>query len=428
MNVSVVGLGRLGLAFAASVAKSGIPVSGVDTNLQRIEQIREDPRSLKEPKLSEYINQASDYLSVTTESAEAIPDTDVTFVFVNTYDDEDTAYSLDTLESATRDIGCALAEGDDPHLVVIRSTVMPGDINSRISEVLEAESGRAVGEDIILGYWPEFTALGRVIDSMEDPEYRVVGEHTPEAGDLLETFIKEWQPDASRTIRMDIVDAEVAKMTLNAYIAMKLSFVNHLGRVCNGIGADVDSVTNAVANDSRISGHYFSAGVRYGGPCFPHDNIAFEQLARSAETTAPLAQAADKINHTHTKWIGDIAQEITGQSETVLILGLTYKPDVPVTQESQGVELVSYLENKTEVIAYDPLISPENSDMSDEVLISGDINEIITMSDTAILTVKHDELVDKSSYQDVTLIDPWRVFNAGDLHNSVTYRPLGRSR
>jgi UDPglucose 6-dehydrogenase len=427
MNASVVGLGRLGLAFAASVAKNGIHVSGVDISAQRVEQIRQDPASLKEPKVSEYIHEADDFLSVTTESAEAIPDTDITFIFVNTYDDENIGYSLDALESATRDVGRALAGTDDPHLVVIRSTVMPGDINSQISEWLETESGRAVGEDIMLGYWPEFTALGQIVDSMEDPEYRVVGERTQDAGDFLDTFISQWKPDALRTIRMDILDAEVTKMTLNAYIAMKLSFVNQLGRICDGIGANVDSVTDTVANDSRISGNYFSAGVRYGGPCFPHDNIAFEQLAHRAETTAPLAQAADEINNTHTEWIGDIVQDVTGQHETVAVLGLTYKPGVPVTQESQGIELVSYLKEKTDVIAYDPLISSQNSELTDKTLISDDVNETIAMADTAILTVKHDELVDTAIYQDVTLIDPWRVFEAGDLHHSVTYRPLGQS-
>jgi UDPglucose 6-dehydrogenase len=187
-------------------------------------------------------------------------------------------------------------------------------------------------------------------------------------------------------------------------------------------------VTDAVASDSRISGSYFSAGVRYGGPCFPHDNIAFEQLAHRVETTAPLAQAADEINNTHTEWIGDIVQDGTGQHETVAVLGLTYKPGVPVTQESQGVELVTYLENKTDVIAYDPLISSKNSEISNNSSIQDDVDQTISMADTAILTVKHDELLDESIYEDITLIDPWRVFETGDLHHSVTYCPLGRSR
>jgi len=428
MRVSVVGLGQLGLAFAASVARSGISVSGVDINSRRIERIKRDPSSFTEPKMTEYIEEAGDSLSVTTDSGEVVPDTDTTFVFVNTYDEGETGYSLDALESATRDVGRSLTADDDPHLVVIRSTVMPGDINSRIVEWLETESGRTVGEDVMLSYWPEFTALGRVIDSMERPEYRVIGEHTRTAGDLLEAFIEEWQPDALRTIRMDPLDAEVTKMSLNAYIAMKLSFVNHLGRVCDGVGADVDSVTDAMANDTRISGDYFSAGVRYGGPCFPHDNIAFEQLANMAETTAPLARAADEINHTHTEWIRDIVRDVTDQHGTVAVLGLTYKPGVPVTRESQGIELVSCLEEELDVIAYNPIASLDAAKRPSEVTVSDDLEETIAAADTAILTVKHSNLTDESIYKDITLIDPWRVFEAEKLHDSVTYRPLGRSR
>jgi UDPglucose 6-dehydrogenase len=428
MRVSVVGLGQLGLAFAASVAKSGIPVSGVDIDIQRVEQIKQNPSSFSEPKMTEYIQQSSDSLSVTTDSSKAVPNADTTFVFVNTYNDDETGYSLDALESATRDVGRALADDEGPHLVVIRSTVMPGVINSQIVEWLKTESGRTVGEEIMLGYWPEFTALGQVIDSMEHPEYRVVGEHTQSAGDRLKTFIEEWQPNTSRTVRMNILDAEVTKMALNAYIAMKLSFVNHLGRVCDGVGANVDSVTDAVANDSRISGEYFSAGVRYGGPCFPHDNVAFEELTNMAETTAPLARAADEINHTHTEWIGDIVRDVTDQHETVAVLGLTYKPGVPVTRESQGIELVSYLKEDLNVITYDPIASLDTSKRSNEITVSDNLEESIATADTAILTVKHEVLIDESIYEDITLIDPWRVFEAERLPDSVTYRPLGRSK
>jgi UDP-N-acetyl-D-mannosaminuronate dehydrogenase len=145
-----------------------------------------------------------------------------------------------------------------------------------------------------------------------------------------------------------------------------------------------------------------------------------------AETTAPLAQAADEINHTHTEWMGDIVRDVTDQNEIVAVLGLTYKPGVPVTQESQGIELVSYLDDELDVIAYDPIASLDAAKRSSGIIDSDDVEESIATADTAILTIKHDILIDESIYKDITLIDPWRVFEAEDLHDSVIYRPLGR--
>lgn len=429
MHVSVVGLGRLGSAFAASVAHAGINVSGVDIDPEVVATLDAGGAPFDEPRLAECVLGAGDRLSVTTEAAEAVPDTDATFVLVNTYDPDVSGYSLAAVESAIRDLGRALESGDDSHLVVLRSTVMPGDTESEVIDWLEESSGRTVGEDLRLCYWPELTALGEIIDSMESPAFRLVGEHTPGAGDELEAFVEAWTGKGAPLVRTDVTSAEVAKMGINTYVATKMSFANSLSQICESVGADVDEVTDAMASDPRINGRYFTAGVRYGGPCFPHDNIAFEVLADRTGTRAPLASAADEINHGHTDWILNAVTDVTPPDGTVAVLGLTYKPEVPVVEESQGVELVRATRAEYDVVAYDAVgldAAKAELDGRGEVKYTDRLDEAVGAADTAVLALRADPITDADRYADVALVDPWRVFEADDIADSVVYHPLGR--
>lgn len=429
MNISVVGLGRLGSAFAASVANGGVPVAGVDVDADVVAAVEGGRAPFDEPGLGEYVRNARGRLTATTDAAEAIPGTDATFVLVNTYAPDVRGYSLAAVESAVRDVGRALAGGTDPHLVVLRSTVMPGDTEGKVIGWLADESGRTVGDDLRLCYWPELTALGAIIDSMESPAFRLVGEHTAAAGDRLEAFVEAWTGNEAPLVRTDVTSAEVAKMGINTYVAAKMSFANSLGRICEGVGADADEVTGAMAHDPRIDGGYFTAGVRYGGPCFPHDNAAFEALAERAGTTAPIARAADEINETHTDWILNAVADATPADGTVAVLGLTYKPGVPVVEESQGVELVRAARAEYDVIAYDAIgldAARAELDGTGGVTYTDRLDAAVTRADTAVLALRDDPITDVSRYADVTLVDPWRVFDRDDLAGSVAYRPLGR--
>lgn len=428
MQISVVGLGRLGSSFAASVAHSGIPVWGVDIDPGVVAAINSGRAPFDEPSLDDYIQNAGERLTATTDAREAIDRTEATFILVNTYAPDVEGYSLGSVESAVKDVGRALSDHDGSHLVVLRSTVMPGDTEEEVVSWLEEKSGRSVGHDLLLCYWPELTALGAIIENMEAPAFRLIGEHTTAAGDLLEAFVGEWTGNVAPLVRTDITSAEVAKMGINTYVATKMSFANSLGRICEGLDADVDEVTEAMAHDPRVNGAYFTAGVRYGGPCFPHDNVAFEALATRAGTSAPIASAADEVNRTHTQWILDEVANRTPNGGAVAVLGLTYKEGVPVVEESQGLELVRAARNTYDVIGYDPIgIDQARAELGEAGLRFTDrLKEAVGAADTAVLALRADPITDASTYENVTLIDPWRAFGSDELDESVNYWPLGR--
>jgi UDPglucose 6-dehydrogenase len=292
---------------------------------------------------------------------------------------------------------------------------------------LEAESSLTVGEDLHLCYWPEFTALGGIVEDMENPDFRLIGQDTPAAGDLIEAFLREWSDANTPACRMGLTSAEVTKMAVNTYVATKMSFANGLGQICQGVGADVDDVTEAMARDPRISGRYMTAGVRYGGPCFPHDNEAFDRLADRAGVEFPLARAADSINARQTDWIVEQMDRLVPDRGAVGVLGLTYKPDVPVITESQGIELVRALAPDREVIAFDRvgLEAARASLDTEDVTLSDDLRAVISEVEAVVVTLPEDEAIyDHAAYEDVTVLDPWRNFDSDSLSSSVTYHPL----
>jgi UDPglucose 6-dehydrogenase len=427
MDVSVVGLGRLGSSFAASVAHSGIDVRGVDIDRSILSVIEDGRAPFPEPYVEEYIRAAGDRLSVTPDVERAVPGSAITFVFVNTYSEQEDGYCLDAVEQAVRDVGRSLSAAPEEPLVVIRCTVMPGDCTGRVRRWLEAESSLTVGEDLHLCYWPEFTALGGIVEDMENPDFRLIGQDTPAAGDLIEAFLREWSDADTPVCRMGLTSAEVTKMAVNTYVATKMSFANGLGQICQGVGADVDDVTEAMARDPRISGRYMTAGVRYGGPCFPHDNEAFDRLADRAGVEFPLARAADSINARQTDWIVEQVDRLVPDRGAVGVLGLTYKPDVPVITESQGIELVRALAPDREVIAFDRvgLEAARASLDTEDVTLSDDLRAVISEVEAVVVTLPEDEAIyDHAAYEDVTVLDPWRNFDSDSLSSSVTYHPL----
>jgi len=195
------------------------------------------------------------------------------------------------------------------------------------------------------------------------------------------------------------------------------------------VGANVDKIIDSLAYDQRIGGEYLQAGARYGGPCFPRDNIAFSRLAEEANTHAPLAESSDEVNNSQTEWIADAVRTATPADGTVGILGLSYKPGTYIVTESQGIDLARELEDSRTVRCHDPMVTDQPEAASDiDVIFGDDVEEILAAADTVVLATTWDVYSDIDLYggTDVTIVDPWAMFTADDLPDAVTYQALGR--
>jgi UDPglucose 6-dehydrogenase len=234
---------------------------------------------------------------------------------------------------------------------------MPGSTGGEIRQALERYSGRRVGPQLGLCYNPEFIALGSVVRDMLQPDMILIGESDQKAGDLLESIYARSCDNTPAVRRMNFVNAELTKISVNTFVTTKISYANMLADICDRLpGADVDVVTRAVGTDSRIGTKYLKGAVGYGGPCFPRDNVAFAALARGLGARAELAEATDSVNRYQVERVLGAIDARFGDGGTVGVLGLSYKPDTAVVEESQGVALVErLLDLGRRVVAYDPL-------------------------------------------------------------------------
>src|SRR4051812_37982107 len=357
MKISVIGLGKLGSPLAAVLASKGFPVVGTDLNVDFVNAINAGKAPVDEPRLQELIDEHQERLRATSDAQAAVTETDITFVIVPTPTDPTTGrFTNRFVVSAMETVGAGLRRKSGYHVVVITSTVMPGSTGGEIRAALEAHSGRRVGDSLGLCYNPEFIALGSVVRDMLQPDMILIGESDTHAGDVLQLIYERSCDNKPVIRRMNFVNAELTKISVNTYVTTKISYANMLADICDRLpGADVDVVTQAVGSDSRIGAKYLRGAIGYGGPCFPRDNVAFAALARSLGARAELAEATDTVNQYQVERVLGAVQARLPAGGTVGILGLSYKPDTSVVEQSQGVMLASRLvEEGHPVIAFDP--------------------------------------------------------------------------
>jgi UDPglucose 6-dehydrogenase len=411
------------------MAADVLPVIGVDIDDEVVRQINAGDAPLPEPDLQESIDEAGDDLRATTGFEGTVRETDISFVIVDTPSTADGRYSLEYIEEVCKSLGPEIAAMDDFHTVVITSTVFPGSTTGRIKSWLEEYSGKQAGEDFGLCYSPEFIAIGNVIEDLKDPDFYLLGEHSERAGEVLSEIYRGWGDENTPIERMDPITAEVTKMAVNSYVTTKISFSNTLAQICDNIGADVDTVTGALAQDHRIGGDYLTAGARYGGPCFPRDNVAFSRLADDSGTEAPIAQSTDAVNDRHTEWIAELVRRYTPGGGTVAILGMSYKPGTYISVESQGTELAKTLKGEFGITCHDPEAIPDDKAMMNgEVKFVESLEGALSGADTAVIGTQWDVYKELENFagHEVTIVDPWGLFERSQMPDSVEYHPVGR--
>jgi UDPglucose 6-dehydrogenase len=267
MKLAVVGLGKLGAPLLAVLASRGFDVCGVDLNATTVEMINAGAAPIKEPLLQELIAANRSRIRATSDWQSAITESDISFIIVPTPSGADGGFKNDYVLEAVENIARVLRHKSGYHLVVVNSTTMPGSVDGIIRRRLELTSGRKVGQDIGLCYNPEFVALGSVIEDLQHPDFVLIGQSDERAGALLSQVYRRVVGPATPISHMSCINAELAKISVNTFVTMKISFANLLSEICEGFaGADADVVTRAIAQDSRISGNICVAPPRTAAP------------------------------------------------------------------------------------------------------------------------------------------------------------------
>ena len=385
-KISVCGLGKLGACIAATFAERGFEVLGVDIDPEKVRKINAGLPPVEEPLLAETITAGRSRLRATTNHREAV-DTDASFFIPPSPSLPDGSFSNEYLLRAMQPIAAAVRErGKKGHLFVSNSTTTPGAMDSVLIPMLEREIGGGCGRDFGVCYNPEFIALGNVVKGLLEPDLVLIGESDPESGAALEQAYQRFNRNTPRIARMSIISGELTKISLNSYITMKISFTNQLRMLAERFPkADIHTILEAIGTDSRIGQKYLRAGLSYGGPCFPRDNRLLAFAARQMGVEAPLAEASDRVNQQANTDLFQKVKALAKKEETIAVLGLSYKPDTYITEESAGLYLAQQLKRHGyKVIVHDFGARPHNAPS---------VHEFEHLDDPAVLEQRQDVML-----------------------------------
>lgn len=355
-RISVFGLGKLGACIAATLANRGFQVVGYDVDKRKTEAVRKGLAPIEEPHLQTTIENAGPRLEVTDEIQEAVARSDASFFVPSTPSLPDGSFSNHFLVPALESAAIAVHEHRKKHhLFVVNSTLTPGTSDGVLKPLLERILGAECGKNFGLCYNPEFIALGDVIHGLLQPDFVLIGESDQYSGARLEQVYKGFNTNSAPIERMSNINAELAKISLNCAVTMKISFVNQLSGVCAKIpGADPSVILSAIGKDRRIGLEYLKPGLGFGGPCFPRDNRLFQYLAQSVGAEDALSRATDEVNQDVNRRLLETVLSFCPDGGAVGVLGLAYKPFTAVIDCSPGMWLCERLtELGRQVLAHD---------------------------------------------------------------------------
>jgi len=434
-KVSIIGLGKLGASMLAGMASRGLDVIGVDVNPHAVDAVNAGREPVQETGLGEMIAAHKTHIRATLSAEEAVLGSDISFVIVPTPSDERGAFSLQYARYAFKSLGQALKKKSGYHVIVLTSTVLPGATRHGLLPILEQESGKKCGPDFGLCYNPEFIALGSVIRDFLNPDFYLLGEFDRRSGDALESVHHRVSQNAAPVKRMSLENAELAKIAVNSYVTLKISYANLLAEFCEKIpGGDVDVVSDALGMDKRIGRKYLTGGFGFGGPCFPRDNVALNFMGAQLGVDSRLLKTNDDYNRGLSKRYVEKLQPHLPKGANVAVLGLAYKPLSHVIEESPGVYLCRALsEAGYRVVGHDNLAAPYAeqalkmhalaTDSLDAALKDADVILVTTTDKTYTALPAERFLGGRAS---VTVVDFWRALPHLANDARIRYVPIGR--
>ncbi len=355
----VIGLGKLGLPLAAVFASSGFLTKGFDKNENLIKVLNAGKFQSPEPELESLLQTHSDKL-IFTDQMEEVSDCGIFFIIVPTPSKIDGSFDNSYLISAISELLSCWKNSVGEKTIVIVSTVMPGSCNQVFVPMIRSwEAAHGNKLSVALLYSPEFIALGTVIHNLRNPDMTLIGSDNPEATREFLMIMQNVTNSKPKNKVLTLTEAEIVKLMVNCFVTMKISFANFIGELTSLIpDTNKYRIAEALGIDTRIGAKYLRPGFGYAGPCFPRDNKALIALANELNLNPSLALATDEINDRQPEQVLSQIIRKYPEAKRIGILGISYKPDTVVVEESQTLKLATLIQSKgIEVSLYDSLFT-----------------------------------------------------------------------
>jgi UDPglucose 6-dehydrogenase len=395
MRIAVVGSGYVGLVTGACFAESGVNVTCVDVDKEKIRQLKNGSVPIYEPGLEQMIrlNVEKNRLVFTTDIREGIEGSEVIFIAVGTPPGEDGSADLRHVLEVAKEIGRAITG----YIVVVTKSTVPVGTSEKIRKTIEEElSRRGVSVPFDMASNPEFLKEGAAVEDFLKPERIVIGVDNEKTGDIMKRLYMPFVLNNHPILFMDIASAEITKYAANAMLATRISFINEIANLCDLLGADINNVRKGIGSDSRIGGKFLYPGTGYGGSCFPKDVKAIIKTAHDNGYELHVIKAVEKANEYQKNVIfNKISRHFNGNllDKTFAVWGLSFKPKTDDIREASSIVLIQkLLQAGSKIRAYDPAAMNETKMLlGDKIVYSSDPYEALEGADAMVLMTEWSE-------------------------------------
>jgi UDPglucose 6-dehydrogenase len=430
-EVGVVGAGYVGLVTGACLARIGHRVRLVDNDAEKVADLERGLMPIYEPGLGELVAEKGVTLRFGTELSPVLHEVEVLFIAVNTPPEEDGSADLSNVADVAREIGRSLAGADRQRpLVVVNKSTVPVGSGDYVSMLIR-EGAEEVGNgnaDFRVVSNPEFLREGSAVYDSLFPDRIVLGSNCREALDTMralyrpiieQSFSTGLDPrprDAVPFITTDLASSEMIKYAANAFLATKISFINEIANICELVGADVTSVASGMGLDGRIGSRFLSAGIGWGGSCFPKDVQALKAIADEYDYEAKMLSTTVSINECQRKRVVNKLQRHlhTLKGKRIALLGLSFKPNTDDLRQAPSLEIARMLSARgARVTGYDPVSGKAALRLMPELRVTFDPYAALEGAHAAVLVTEWEELRELDLFRAYSLMQPPHLFVDG---------------
>jgi UDPglucose 6-dehydrogenase len=429
MRIAVIGSGYVGLVTGACFAESGVNVTCVDVDKDKIRKLKEGTIPIYEPGLEEMIrrNTEKNRLVFTNDLMEGIEGSEVIFIAVGTPPGEDGSADLRHVLDVAREIGRIFTR----HIVVVTKSTVPVGTSEKIRETIQQElRHRKVSIPFDMASNPEFLKEGAAVEDFLKPERIVIGIDNEITGEIMKRLYMPFVLNNHPILFMDIASAEITKYAANAMLATRISFINEIANLCDILGADINHVRKGIGSDSRIGGKFLYPGTGYGGSCFPKDVKAILKTAHDNGYELNVVRAVEKANEYQKNVIfNKISTYYNGnlQGRIFGVWGLSFKPKTDDIREASSISLIKkLLAAGSKIKAYDPAAMNETKqELGNKIEYANDPYEALIDADAMVLMTEWSEFHLPDFARMTDLMKGKVIFDGRNIYDPAELKRLG---
>ena len=437
MKISIVGTGYVGLVSGTCFSETGIHVTCVDVDQEKIQKLNQGILPIYEPGLKNLLdkNVNKERLHFTTNLKESIADAEAVFIAVGTPPDEDGSADLRYVLDVAREIGRNI----DHYMVIVTKSTVPIGTADKVKAAIQKEIDER-GEDIEFDVAsnPEFLKEGDAVKDFLRPDRIVIGTESEKAEEVLRRLYKPFLLNQHPILFMDIPSAELTKYAANSMLATKISFINEIANLCEMVGADVNQVRMGIGSDSRIGYKFIYPGTGYGGSCFPKDVKALIKTSDEQNHSMEVLKAVERVNERQKGILFEKLQQHFDydlKGKKIALWGLSFKPNTDDMREAPSITIIEKLKQAgARITGYDPIAMKEaKRKLGDQIKYAEDQYEALRNADALVLVTEWSEFRMPQWDKMETLMNNKLIFDGRNIYEPIymekwgwTYYGIGR--